>query len=142
MWRGEDVFKHSLNAVIQFCNTYAFTRGIDVVMTDSTKTTRREGELWIEPLTSSLLPAIPSASEETMPIGDVPFPENNAMLPADDLEVPVMDIAHDHPVVVATVYDADEMVLVRESSTADTLPIGDDKPPSPRNVETSPLNNT
>uniref|UniRef100_A0A0K0CSP0 THUMP domain-containing protein n=1 Tax=Angiostrongylus cantonensis TaxID=6313 RepID=A0A0K0CSP0_ANGCA len=133
MWRGEDVFKHALNAVVQFCNTYAFVRGVDIVMTDSTKTTRREGELWIEPLASSLLPPITSANEETAPTGDAPNPENNTATPADVVDVPV---------IIDTGHDADRMVLVRESSTADTLPVDDDKPPSPQVPEPSPLNNT
>ncbi|VDM61828.1 unnamed protein product [Angiostrongylus costaricensis] len=133
MWRGEDVFKHALNAVVQFCNTYAFVRGIDIVMTDSTKMTRREGELWIEPLASSLLPPISTANEEAAPSGDAPNPENNTVTPANVVDVPVA---------IDTAHDADHIVLVRESSTADTLRVGDDKPPSPQIPEPSPLNNT
>ncbi|KJH42911.1 hypothetical protein DICVIV_11092 [Dictyocaulus viviparus] len=113
LWRGDDVFKHTLNIIVQFCNTYAFHRGVDIIMTDSTKTTRREGQLWIDPLTSSLLPSIPITD-------DVDTTNAHASGNLNDMMTQTADFDDVPPIHNG---QNSSMVPMQESSTADTIPL-------------------
>ncbi|VDP29424.1 unnamed protein product [Heligmosomoides polygyrus] len=112
LWRGEGSFKHVQNVITQFCKTYAFVNSVDVAMTDTTRATRREAELWIALPTTS--PTRESNSEDAAPATEPPNLQEESMTPEDH------QADSSHPV-----RDPDDVVLVRESSTADTLPVGD-----------------
>ncbi|VDL85153.1 unnamed protein product [Nippostrongylus brasiliensis] len=121
LWRGDESFKHIQNAITRFCQTYAFVQGVDVAMTESVKATRKEAELWIGPLTSAPAPEPPPApSDEASPSNEPPNMNEEAAEGEDanatNDETPPVDSS-------PPVHDPNDVVLMRESSTADTTSI-------------------
>ncbi|KAK6725878.1 hypothetical protein RB195_004292 [Necator americanus] len=128
LWHGENIFAQTVSAISSFCRNYAFLQGIDVIITDSTKSTRKEAELWINSASPTLL-TIPAATAEEPPAdGDDPPPN------LEEETTTVIEAAEEHErpgsPSLHHVQDPDDVVLIRESSTADTLPV-DEKVENP-----------
>ncbi|KAL6731856.1 hypothetical protein Aduo_002679 [Ancylostoma duodenale] len=130
LWHGDEVIRHAAGAIAYFCKYYAFAQGVDLVMTDSTKSTRNEARLWID----SAPPEQPAAQvTEAEPAPDVEPPN----LEEEQEPTTVIEAGDDQPSLPPlNIQDPDDVMLVRESSTADTLPVGD-KSDTPKEVETT-----
>ncbi|EYC10318.1 hypothetical protein Y032_0056g2675 [Ancylostoma ceylanicum] len=130
LWHGDEVIRQASGAITHFCKHYAFVQGVDVVMTDSTKSTRNEAKLWID--SAPPVPPTPQVTEaEPAPDAEPPNLEE------EQEPVTVIEAGNEHvsppPL---NIQDPDDVVLVRESSTADTLPVGD-KPDTPQEAQTA-----
>ncbi|XGW23707.1 hypothetical protein V3C99_005710 [Haemonchus contortus] len=121
LWRGDDSFKHVHNAATRFCREYAFVLDVDIAMTESTKSTRKEAELWIPTPasipTTTITPADNVGNAEPITNEQPPNLEEEILAPAGDVDPAV--------ILPNVVQDPEDVILVRESSTADTVPVGD-----------------
>ncbi|KAK6013877.1 hypothetical protein OSTOST_20782, partial [Ostertagia ostertagi] len=127
LWRGDDSFKHVQNAIARFCKEYAFVQGVDIAMTESTKATRKEAELWI--ITPVPTPALVVATENNV---TDPAPTDTEQPPNLEEETLTPAVEIDAPIVSPNELQyPEDVILVRDSSTADTMPVDNksDGPP-------------
>ncbi|CAJ0596266.1 unnamed protein product [Cylicocyclus nassatus] len=121
-WHGEYVFKNALGATSYFCRKYAFIQGVDIVMTETTKATRKEAELWIDTEPPPPLVAPVAVVED----GSAPVAENVEIVEPEEEPNTIVEVVDTEqtasPQEITYPTDAEP---VRDTSTADTLPVGD-----------------